>query len=111
MENPKLLVDVDGTETSIELLLLSSTRRLSDERAIQQRMGYERYRDWSNGKEGWAAPDAQDALIHASLKRQGIEFTDVDTDAQAIVNAITDAIRSALPQLDEDDGLDPTPGE
>ena len=112
MENPKLVVDVDGKETSIELLLLSSTRRLSDERVIQQRMGYERYRDWSNGKEGWGAPDAQDALIHASLKRQGIDFDTVDADAQAIVDAITDAIRSALPQLDgEDDGLDPTPGE
>jgi len=34
MDNPKLLVDVDGEETEIELLLLSSTRRLSDEREI-----------------------------------------------------------------------------
>ncbi len=110
MENPKLLVEVDGEETEIELLLLSSTRRLSDERELQRLMGFERFRDWANGSEGWAAPDAQDALIRTSLKRQGVDFTDVDTDAQAVVDAISSAIRAALPEL-EDDGLDPTPGE
>lgn len=110
MENPKLVVTVDGEEVTIELLLLSSSRRLSDEREIQRRMGYERYRDWANGSEGWSAPDAQDALIRASLKREGIDFEQVDTDAQAIVDAIGDAIRDALPALDGD-GLDPTNGE
>ena len=110
MENPKLLVDVDGEEIEVELLLLSSTRRLSDERELQRLMGFERYRDWSNGSEGWSAPDAQDALIRVSLKRQDVDFDDVDTDAQAVVDAITTAIRSALPDL-EDDGLDPTSGE
>ena len=110
MNNPKLLVDVDGEETEIELLLLSSTRRLSDEREIQRLMGFERYRDWANGSEGWAAPDAQDALIRASLKREGVDFDTVDTDAQAVVDAIAVAIRKALPNL-EDDGLDPTSGE
>ena len=99
MENPKLLVDVDGEETEIELLLLSSTRRLSDERELQRCMGFERYRDWANGSEGWSAPDAQDALIRASLKRQGVDFTDVDADAQAIVDAIAKAIRDALLNL------------
>ncbi len=110
MENPKLLVDVDGEEIEVELLLLSSTRRLSDEREIQRCMGFERYRDWANGSEGWSAPDAQDALIRASLKREGVDFDTVDTDAQAVVTAITVAIREALPDL-EDDGLDPTSGE
>ena len=109
MENPKLLVDVDGEEIEIELLLLSSTRRLSDERELQRLMGFERYRDWANGSEGWSAPDAQDALIRVSLKRQGVEFDDVDADAQVVVDAITTAIREALPDMD--DGLDPTSGE
>ncbi len=110
MNNPKLLVNVDGEETKIELLLLSSTRRLSDEREIQRCMGFDRYRDWANGSEGWSAPDAQDALIRASLKREGVEFDTVDVDAQAIVDAIAEAIREALPDF-EDDGLDPIKGE
>ena len=110
MENPKLLVDVDGEETEIELLLLSSTRRLSDEREIQNRMGYERYRDWSNGKEGWSAPDAQEALIQASLKRQGVDFDVVDVDAQAVVEAIRDAISGALSEMGDHES-DPTSGE
>ena len=110
MNNPKLLVDVDGEETEIELLLLSSTRRLSDEREIQRCMGFERYADWANGSEGWSAPDAQDALIRASLKRESIDFDTVDVDAQAVVDAIAVAIRKALPELG-DDSLDPTNGE
>ena len=110
MGNPKLLVDVDGEETEIELLLLSSTRRLSDEREIQRQMGYERYRDWATGSEGWSAPDAQEALIQTSLKRQGVDFDVVDVDAQAVVDAIRDAIRGALSEI-EDDELDPTNGE
>lgn len=107
--NPKLVVDVDGVEQTVELLLLSSSRRLSDERLIQQEMGYQRYADWARGSEGWSAPDAQYALIKASLNRADISFSEFDLDAESVVEAIREALESLVGDLD--DGLDPTNGE
>jgi len=109
MNNPQIVVEVDGKDTTVELLLLASSRRLSDECFLQARLGFERYRDWTVNGEGWTAPDAQDALIRTSLNRAGVNFSEMDVEADAIIEAIVEALKQAVDL--EDDELDPTSGK
>ena len=95
MENPKLKVSVGGEEKEVELLVLASTRTLADEVAIQKRMGYERYRDWTQNGEGWSAPDAMEALVWVSLERAGVDGV-AEIPATAVADAILETLRGVV---------------